>query len=61
MSKRADKPPKHANPRTIKRWLDPANRTIIDIYTNKIIPSANPNCTRERNPERFAKRKELLK
>ena len=54
MSHRVGCPKPNARERTISRWLDPMNRTINK--DNKLIPSANPNCTGGRNPDRFNNR-----
>ncbi len=57
MSKRLGQPKPSATARTIRRWLDPMNRTVLNSHTKKYIPSKNPDCTRGRNHKRFDKRK----
>lgn len=60
MSHRNGLPRKNASNRTIKRWLDPDNRTILDIEGKEWIPSANPSCTAGRNNKRFNDRPRRL-
>lgn len=57
MSKRFGMPKPHARRRTMRRWLDPMNRTRYNHIEQKWEPSANPDCTRGRNSKRFNKRK----
>ena len=54
MSKRTS-PKQNARVRTLKRWANPTNRPAIGYGGH------NPNCTRNRNVERFDKRKSLIK
>ena len=52
-------PKKHARDRTWMRWIDPMGREIkAGKYWQ---PSANPNCTANRNEDRFLKRSIVLK
>lgn len=57
MSRRI-KPKKNASVRTLKRWADPMNREVID---KREVGGHNPDCTRGRNPNRFDRRKALIK
>lgn len=50
----------HARSRTWNRWLDPQDRLRIG-KDGKWESSANPNCTANRNEDRFLKRSIILK
>lgn len=55
LKKLSSKPKNGASARTIRRWEDPTNRTRYGIE-GKLEPSANPNCTANRNINRFKRR-----
>ena len=57
MSKRVGQPRGNASNRTLRRWTNPTERTRWNTFTKEWESSANPNCTRNRNIERFDKRK----